>query len=282
MSPSTHSSAIPKAIKGKKRKAHDDEDSSSLTKRRKDQHITTDTPSSTSDALEKSPFYEETYSVFLPLSPICYNLPLQGLCAEHLSPLILSYHLPFHGVVLSYENTKLSAEPPQDLKSENSSPVLARSVDEYAASFVWLTANFLIFRPRKDDVMEGWINLQNEGNLGLVYLNFFNVSIERKRLSKSWRWVPGGMNPRRARKSNKQSYHGEEHKQASGDDAGVGYFVNGGGEKVDGLVRFRVIQVETPRSSGRENSFFDIEGTMLSEEEEEALREQENIGSFRL
>lgn len=130
-------------------------------------------------------------------------------------------------------------------------------------------------------MIEGWINLQNEGNLGLVFLNFFNVSIERKRLPKSWRWVPGGMNPRGARKSDKQSYHGEEDKQTSGDDAGAGYFVNEGGEKIDGLVRFRVVQVETSRSSNRENSFFDIEGTMLSEEEEKELREQDTIGSFR-
>lgn len=278
MSSSTEFSAIPKAIRGKKRKAHDDEEPSSFTKRRKDRPTA---PSSPSDALDESPFYEETYSLFLPLSPICYNHPLQGLCAEHLSPLILSYHLPFHGVVISYENTKLSTEPPQDLKSEIPSPVLARSIDEYAASFVWLTADFLIFRPRKNDVIEGWINLQNEGNLGLVFLNFFNVSIERKRLPKSWRWVPGGMNPRGARKSDKQSYHGEEDKQTSGDDAGAGYFVNEGGEKVDGLVRFRVVQVETSRSSNRENSFFDIEGTMLSEEEEKELREQDTIGSFR-
>ncbi|MCJ1342806.1 hypothetical protein MMC31_000995 [Peltigera leucophlebia] len=281
MSPSTDfsHSAIPKAVRGKKRKAHDDEESSSsLTKRRLDRPLT---PSSTSDALDESPFYKETYSLFLPLSPICYNHPLQGLCAEHLSPLILSYHIPFHGVVISYENTKLSAESPQDLKSEIPSPVLARSVDEYAASFVWLTADFLLFRPRKNDVMEGWINLQNEGNLGLVYLNFFNVSIERKRLPKSWRWVPGGMNPRVARKSDKQSYYRGEDKQTNGDDAGAGYFVNEGGEKVDGLVRFKVVQVETSRSSGRENSFFDIEGTMLSEEEEKELGEQNIIGSFR-
>lgn len=278
MSPSTEfsHSAIPKAIRGKKRKAHNDEEPSSLIKRRKHQPTTGDTSSSTSDALDESPFYEETYSLFLPLSPICYNHPLQGLCAEHLSPLILSYYLPFHGVVISYENTKLSAEPPQDLNSEIPSPVLARSVDEYAASFVWLTADFLIFRPRKNDVMEGWINLQNEGNLGLVYLNFFNVSIERKRLPKSWRWVPGGMN-QGVRKSDKESYHGKGAKQTNG----AGYFINEGGEKVDGLVRFRVVQVETSRSSGRENSFFDIEGTMLSEEEEKELREQDTIGSFR-
>lgn len=89
------------------------------------------------------------------------------------------------------------------------------------------------------------------------------------------------MNPRGARKSDNQSYHGEEDKQTSGDDAGAGYFVNEGGEKVDGLVRFRVVQMETSRSSNRENSFFDIEGTMLSEEEEKQLREQDTIGSFR-
>lgn len=268
----------------RKRKLQDDNESSSFTKRRlKDRPKAKDTISTPPNALEESPFYEQTYSLFLPLSPISYQHPLQGLCAEHLSPLILVYYPPFHGVVLSYRNTRLSAEPPKDPNIEISAPVLAKSVDEYAVSFVWITADFLIFRPRKHNPIEGWVNLQNKGNLGLVYLNFFNVSIEGRRLPKAWTWVPEGIARQGMRRLGLESDRkGEEHEgQHDGDTAGAGYFIDGDGEKVEGLVRLRVTNVETSRSAGQENGFI-IEGTMLSDKEEKELREQETTESPRL
>jgi hypothetical protein len=50
------------------------------------------------------------------LAPISQLHSLAGICAEHLSPLILTYYPPFKGVVLSYSNAQLSKHP--DLEEE--------------------------------------------------------------------------------------------------------------------------------------------------------------------
>lgn len=62
----------------------------------------------------------------------------------------------------------------------------------------------------------------------------------------------------------------------NGHGSGEGSFVDENGHKVEGLIRFRVTNVETSRSADRENGFISIEGTMLDEEEEQR-QEQESV-----
>ncbi|MCJ1257157.1 hypothetical protein MMC24_004982 [Lignoscripta atroalba] len=237
---------------------------------------------SLSDSTRKSPFYLQTSSLYLPLSPISQLYPLQGVCAEHLSPLILTYYPPFHGVVLSYSNAELSESPRRGSGHEERGRVLAQSIDEYAVSFVWVTADFLIFKPQRGGWIEGWVNLQNEGHIGLVCWNLFNASIERKRLPKEWKWVAGGMNvrPRRKSESGNVSSHSDEAEQDPGVDGSEdaeGYFKDPEGHKIEGPLRFRVKDVETSSASDREKGFISIEGTMLNDEGERDLLEQENL-----
>lgn len=236
------------------------------------------------DTVEASPFFEQTSSLYLPLSPICQQYPLQGICAEHLSLLILNYYPPLDGVVLSYSNPKLSSTPPEssdDDRDEEEGPVLAQCVDEYAASFVWVTVEFLVFRPRRGCRIEGWINLQNEGNIGLVCYNFFSASIERKRLPKEWKWIRGGTGRFGARKSKQSAIQGEEEETLQSPRFGDedGYFVTGDGKRVEGALTFKVKDMEASRISDREPTFVSIEGTLLSDAEEKELRQQDFIRS---
>ena len=240
-----------------------------------------ETPSQTSQApqtAETSPFFEQTSSFYLPLSPICQQYPLQGLCAEHLSPLILTYYPPLNGVVLSYSNEKLSTKCPGDSEDDGEGPVLAQSIDEYSVSYIWVTADFLVFRPRRGCRIEGWINLQSEGNIGLVCYNFFSVSIERKRLPKEWKWIRGGTGRLGARKSKQSKDLGEqaETRQVNGFGDEEGYFEDGDGNKVEGSLTFTVKNMEASRISDREPAHVSIEGTLLSNAEEEELREQDS------
>ncbi|KAL8721321.1 MAG: hypothetical protein Q9225_001981 [Loekoesia sp. 1 TL-2023] len=231
---------------------------------------------------QSSLFHQQTSSLYLPLPPITQNHPLQGLCAEHLSPLTLTYHPPLRGVVLAYHNAKLSTIPQQDHVLDDI-PVLAQVIDEYAAPHVWLTADFLLFRPQRGNMIEGWINLQNEGNIGLVCLNFFNASIERKRLPKDWKWVAGGLDSRRSKKKLSGSERNDDAEpdqtqaiaQVNGFGDAQGHFEDGDGRVVNGLIQFTVKDVETSRSSGGDNSFLSIEGTLLDEVEERKVREAE-------
>ena len=227
-----------------------------------------------------SSFNQQRSSLYLPLPPISQKFALKGLCAEFLSPLILTYYPPLNGVVISYSNCRLSTDP-----DSGTCRPLAKAIDEYAASFVWLTADFLIFRPQKGNVIEGWINLQSESNVGLLCLNLFNATIERRRLPKKWKWISGVRKPTRKRKLKKgvgsaSTDVDEDSEDERGMDEDIaedtqGYYQDERGQKVEGLLRFRVTSIETSRSMDRETSFLNLKGTLLDEEGEREIQEQE-------
>jgi DNA-directed RNA polymerase I subunit RPA43 len=212
---------------------------------------------------ESSPFHLQTSTLYLPLAPISQSTPVEGLCAEHLSPLLLTYYPPFNGVVLSYHNPRLSEKP----YGNDGPKVLLHNIDEYAVSWCWVTAEFLVFKPVHGAWLEGYVNLQNESHLGVVCWNLFNASLTRDRLPEDWKWV--GVE--------ELSTSGVEGMGETYAEDGHGYFVDGDGKKIEGMVRFRVR--ETDSSHDRERGFLSIEGTMLDEEAEERLtaveREQE-------
>lgn len=225
-----------------------------------------------------SPFYTQTSSLYLPLAPIAQAHPLSALCAEHVSPLLLSYYPPFHGVLISYSDPRLSSKPHDIYTGDGRQKAFARSVDEYAATFVWLIAEFLVFRPQSGDVIEGYINLQSESSIGIIYWNYFNASIERSNLPRKWTWIPGGMAARGSRGSwkSKQKKSGgaglrddtvEEKQGRETQDLGVeddlGYWQDEDGKKVEGLVKFYVKDVDTSRSADRENGFIGIAGSII-------------------
>jgi DNA-directed RNA polymerase I subunit RPA43 len=203
------------------------------------------------------PFQIQTSSFYLPLSPISQRQPLEGICAEHLSPLILTYYPPLGGVVISYHNVRLSEQPFGD----DGNSILFQCIDEYAATFAWVTADFLIFKPRRSGHLEGYVNLQNEDHLGLVCWNLFNASIERHRLPKDWQWVSNAT----------AELQGDLRHRADG----VGYYKDQNGDRIAGLVKFRVKSVES--SHDRERGFLSIEGTMLDESDEQELLEREIV-----
>jgi DNA-directed RNA polymerase I subunit RPA43 len=209
-----------------------------------------------------SPFHIQTASLYLPLAPISQRYPLEGLCAEHISPLILTYYPPFKGVLLSYSNPRLSEKPFKD----DGESVLLQNIDEYAVSWAWLTADFLLFKPEKGALLEGYVNLQNQGHLGLVCWNLFNASIESKRLPSDWKWMDVS-----EMKNREDAEAGETYAE------GPGFWVDGEGNKVEGMVKFRVREIES--SHDRERGFLSIEGTMLSGNDEDELAQIERIGA---
>jgi DNA-directed RNA polymerase I subunit RPA43 len=210
-----------------------------------------------------SSFHVQTASLYLPLAPVSQKYPLEGLCAEHISPLILTYYPPLSGVLLSYSNPRLSEKPFKD----DGESVLLQNIDEYAVSWAWVTAQFLLFKPEKGALLEGYINLQNQGHLGIVCWNLFNASIESKRLPSEWKWKDVS-----DMKNKENAEQGETYAEE-----GPGFWVDGEGNKVEGMVKFRVREIES--SHDRERGFLSIEGTMLSEEDEEELVESERVGA---
>jgi DNA-directed RNA polymerase I subunit RPA43 len=213
--------------------------------------------------IPSSPFHVQSASLYLPLAPVSQGFPLEGLCAEHLSPLLLTFYPPLGGVVLSYNNVRLSERPQGE---DESSDLLLQNIDEYAVSYCWVTATFLLFKPTPGVELEGYVNLQNQGHLGVVCWNLFNASIEAKRLPKGWKWVDvSEMDEDEDAAGNGNQGYAED---------GIGHWVDEEGKKLEGQIKFRVKQIES--SHDRERGFLSIEGTMLEVEEERALVIEEN------
>ena len=244
-------------------------------------------PNVNPDSPNGSPFHLQTFSLYLPLAPLSQLHPLEGLCAEHLSPLILTYYTPFRGVILSYHNPRLSNGPLASTNEGDNEMPLARSIDEYAAPFVWVTAEFLILKPKVGTLMEGWVNLQNEGHIGMVCWNLFNASVGRKRIPTGWKWVQGGwdvgLKGSKARgKGMKDRIQDPEMDDGdvdaeSAEAENLGHFVDETGRKIEGALTFRVTRVEVSRTwdwEKGERSFISLEGSLLTYEEEERLREK--------
>lgn len=227
------------------------------------------------NASPSSPFHLQTASLYLPLAPISQRYPLEGLCAEHVSPLILTYYPPLRGVILSYSNPRISTEPLQDSDPKGA---LLKTIDEYAVSWAWVTADFLLFKPERDAWLEGYVNLQNEGHLGIVCWNLFNASIERARLPKDWKWI--GVEGD-AGNENGSIVNGDNSTSgARYAEDGIGYYVDGEGKKIEETIRFRIKDMES--SHDRERGFLSIAGTMLDEEEEAQLIQRERANSKNL
>ncbi|KAG0652597.1 DNA-directed RNA polymerase I subunit RPA43 [Hyphodiscus hymeniophilus] len=242
----------------KKRKREHEEDSH---RRKSKKHRSDKAVAAEVTTISNNPIFQvQTSSLYLPLSPVSQRYPIEGLCAEHLSPLILQWYPPFSSVILSYSNPRMSAEP----FGNDGDSTLLQNIDEYAVSWAWVTAEFLLFKPDLGSTIEGYVNLQNEGHLGLVCWNMFNASIERKRLPEDWKWV--GV------EDMERGEEGMEMGETYAED-GAGYFVDGEGKKIDGLVKFRIRDVET--DVDREKSFLSLAGTMLDAKAEKKIVESE-------
>ncbi|KAL4814583.1 hypothetical protein BDW67DRAFT_165675 [Aspergillus spinulosporus] len=321
--------------KDKKDMKKKDKSSSKSSSSKKDKSSRPDTTTSATPApVPDSPYTLTTATLYLPLSPISISPThaLASLLAEHLSPLLLTYYPPFHGIILAYSNASISSEPPSPSSltpttSPNPQPLtLATTAGEYGVMYVYLTATFLVFRPQRGQTLEGWVNVQSEGFLGAVVLNLFSVGIERKRLPSSWKWIPPGeedtyesgttTNPNSdedddstpstpfdpekehfnpvplASDSNPFSYdqgqtadattgaidqlEGEE--GTADQDFLEGHFQSVSGHRVRGTIKFRVVDIDVIPGTERDRGFLSIEGTMLSEEEESRVVEDERNG----
>ncbi|RFU78624.1 dna-directed rna polymerase i subunit rpa43 [Trichoderma arundinaceum] len=219
------------------------------------------------------PFYSQTVSLYEPIYPIGWSQPVTNSEYQHLQHLKNKYVPSLRGVLINYKNVALGENPGRQgaATSDDDSSIL-KSVNEYAVGFGWITAEVDLFVPSRGAWMEGSINLQTEGHIGVVCFGQFNASIEARRLPSAWKWV-----------SNEDpEAHGMEETASviTADDHGVvrqihstGFWVDGNGKKVKGKIRFRIRNFDVGVSG--ETSYLSLEGTMLEKEAEKALVREE-------
>jgi DNA-directed RNA polymerase I subunit RPA43 len=264
------------------------------------------------DDTTPSPFHSVRLSLYVPLSAISLSpaTALASLQAEHLSPLLLTYYAPARGIVLAFTDTVISSTRTQPSNpppgSESSTSILANCADEYGISYLWLTTTFLIFRPAPAQTLSGWINVCSDGFVGLLSYNYFQTGVARNRIPKDWRWVGPGGDPTQARKrsirskakkvrirssdsedvdmdaENIQTTMVDPEDWAEDDYDGTGYFVTADGSRVKGTLQFRVVDADVVPGHHRDMWALQIEGTLLSPDDEAAVVEEERVQAERL
>ncbi|KAL6860858.1 hypothetical protein J3F83DRAFT_747778 [Trichoderma novae-zelandiae] len=219
------------------------------------------------------PFYSQTVSLYEPIYPIGWAQPVTNSEYQHLQHLKNKYVPSLRGVLMNYKNVALGENPGRKgAATSDDDPTVLKSINEYAVGFGWITAEVELFVPSRGAWMEGSINLQTEGHIGVVCFGQFNASIEARRLPSSWKWV-----------SNEDpEAHGMEETASviTADDHGVvrqihstGFWVDADGNKVKGKIRFRIRNFDVGVSG--ETSYLSLEGTMLEKEAEKALVREE-------
>ncbi|KAK3681270.1 hypothetical protein B0T22DRAFT_387956 [Podospora appendiculata] len=261
------------------------------------------------------PFFTQTISLYLPFFPVGFDKPLTNMAAQHLDPLLNHYSPLLRGVLLSYSNLNLSdrpvkastVHPPTD-----QTPAVLKSRDEYAVGFGWLTFDAHLFIPARGKWMEGTVQLQSEGHIGVVCWDKFNASIEAKRLPRGWKWIDLDKNADRGMFSHPPSLPSpndseeQEQQQPQQDEVSdaldgeelqvveqmhtTGYWVDEHNRKVTSdKLRFRIKNFDVGLAG--DYGYLSIEGTFLDDDAERALaaaereterarRSRQNPGGF--
>ncbi|KAI5457460.1 hypothetical protein BGZ63DRAFT_394793 [Mariannaea sp. PMI_226] len=219
------------------------------------------------------PFFTQTVSLYEPLFPIGWAQPVTSCQTQHLRHLQNKYVPSLRGVLLDYRNVAFGEKPGRNgAAMDDESPANVISKDEAAVGFGWITADVDLFVPSRGAWMEGSVNLQTEGHIGVVCFGKFNASIEARRLPPSWKWVPN--------ESPEAQGFEETASVITADDHGVvrqihstGFWVDGSGEKIKGKIRFRIRNFDV--GTAGETSYLSLEGTMLDKKGEKAVVAEE-------
>ncbi|KAI1842055.1 hypothetical protein JX265_013590 [Neoarthrinium moseri] len=240
------------------------------------------------------PFFTQQVSQYLPLFPMGMIEPVDGYADQHLKPLLNHYVPAFKGVLLGYHDVRLGEAPGKGSlteNSDNSDEAVLESIDEYAVAFGWLTAKLDLFKPSRGAWMEGSVNMQTEGHLGVVCWGMFNASIEAGRLPTGWRWVSllgqGQSKGKGREKTPEEAKLPTPDPADEGDDDvsqlhTTGYWVDSQGQRVRGTMRFQIKNFEVGVSG--DYGYLSIEGTMLDEdaERQRVAEELEKLRRWKL
>ncbi|KAM3515082.1 hypothetical protein MY11210_001320 [Beauveria gryllotalpidicola] len=215
------------------------------------------------------PFFSQTVSLYEPIYPIGWAQPVTNCEFHYLRHLQNKYVPSLRGVLMNYKNVTLGDEPSREGAARNDEEVTTlKSQGEYGVGFGWITADVDLFVPSRGAWMEGSVNLQTEGHIGVVCFGKFNASIEARRLPPSWKWVsnedPEAQGMEETASIVAPDEHGVVHQIHS-----TGFWVDANGDKIKGKIRFRIRNFDVGVSG--ETTYLSLEGTMLDKASEKTL-----------
>ncbi|KAJ9099424.1 hypothetical protein QFC19_006036 [Naganishia cerealis] len=189
-------------------------------------------------------FKKFTTELYVSLAPCFINDPINGIKAQHLDPLVMTYFPKAKGVVIAYSNLKLSPENKTTDTDDN--PIYVSTVSNSSPfTYLWVTVDLLIWQPNAGDIIEGYSYMQTASHIGLLVHDTFNATIKKFNIPAEWRFVP----------SQVDEY--AESEQDTGKFKSFGYWVDENDVKIEGKIKFTVKSVH---ASGRVVS---LAGTLI-------------------
>lgn len=185
-------------------------------------------------------------SMYVSLAPCHFTNPINGIKAQHLDPLIMTYFTKANGVVLSYFNLRIVN------KSTDPSQLLAKVSNESGFLFTWISVDLLIWQPQIGDLLEGYVYMQTASHIGLLVHDTFNASIKMRGIPQDWQFIP-----------NQADEYAEEEDPSESKNSkfkSFGYWTDASGAKIEGKLQFTIRSVY---STGK---MLSLEGTLLSPE----------------
>lgn len=190
--------------------------------------------------------------LYVSVAPCHITNPVNGIKAQHLDPLIMTYFAKAQGVVLSYSNISVSKEH-HSLDTAEEPITIAKVGESTPFAFMWITVDLLIWRPQIGDTLEGYIYMQTASHIGLLVHDTFNASIKFRNIPQDWEFVP----------SQADEFDDSEETEAKlSKFRSYGYWADASGTKVEGKITFSVRAVH---STGR---MLSVEGSLVSPESE--------------
>lgn len=190
-------------------------------------------------------FKKFSTELYVSLAPCFINDPINGIKAQHLDPLVMTYFPKAKGVVISYSNLQLSLEN-KSIDSEDNPIYVSPIANSSPFTYMWVAVDLLIWKPTVGDVLEGYSYMQTASHIGLLIHDTFNATIKKFNIPAEWRFVPN------------QVDEYAEGEQENGKFKSFGFWVDENDVKIEGKIKFTVKSIH---SSGRVIS---LEGTLIA------------------
>ncbi|KTW26002.1 hypothetical protein T552_03274 [Pneumocystis carinii B80] len=120
----------------------------------------------------KNPFYTYKIELYVSIPPIYSGSPMKGV-EYYLDTMILNYFPDIQGIMLAYRNCEFIEEA-------------AKIYYESPFAFSWVRFEMLVWKVKRGDYLEGIINMQSPSHIGLLVSGFFNASIPKNGIPKTW------------------------------------------------------------------------------------------------
>lgn len=201
-------------------------------------------------------FHRIRAKMYLSLAPCHLEHPIEGLRQQHLDPLIMTFNRKVDGIIISYDNIKLSKEQIKKNDEDDDSVefnYVAKVSDENPFSFLWAYVDFVVWKPRIGDLLEGYSIMQSQSHIGLLIHDVFNASIKKFYIPEDWYFVPN-----QADEESNENEDSGNNESSKNKFKKLGYWCDENGVAIGGKIKFTVRAIHV---NGKGLA---VEGTLLT------------------